>query len=266
MGCGARAHSGPCPYWLIWLAVLCQGPQSGPAGAWPWHQIACQISRRSGVLLRPSRPPCGRGSEGRKARCDLCGRRLNCRPAGLAGSGLDKAPEGAAGERPASRQPRLGRRRRRGAGGGYARPPQAGGAGGADGPTAPTQWGPGRPGAPTPQPARGRSKARPHEVRPLAGLALLCGGVPPSNGRRLAWPEPPPTLATASRRRKAARRRRPAATLPRDGPKGRAGAGGDQPPRAGRGAARRPLGAGGTAQMAGREPPPPPTGGGPLGT
>ena len=55
-------------------------------------------------------------------------------------------------------------------------------AGGADGPTAPTQWGPGRPGAPTPQPARGRSNARPHEVRPLAGLALRCGGVPPSNG------------------------------------------------------------------------------------
>lgn len=54
-------------------------------------------------------------------------------------------------------------------------------AGGADGPTAPTQWGPGRPGAPTPQAARGRSKARPHEVRPLAGLALLCGKVPPSN-------------------------------------------------------------------------------------
>lgn len=54
-------------------------------------------------------------------------------------------------------------------------------AGGADGPTAPTEWGPGRPGAPTPQAARGRSKARPHEVRPLAGLALLCGKVPPSN-------------------------------------------------------------------------------------
>lgn len=37
------------------------------------------------------------------------------------------------------------------------------------------------------------------------------------------------------------------------------GAGGGQPPpRVGRGAARRPLGAGGTAQRAGREPPPPP--------
>lgn len=42
------------------------------------------------------------------------------------------------------------------------------------------------------------------------------------------------------------------------------GAGGGTPPRVGRGAARRPLGAGGTAQRAGREPPPPPAGGGPL--
>lgn len=42
------------------------------------------------------------------------------------------------------------------------------------------------------------------------------------------------------------------------------GAGGGTPPRVGRGAARRPLGAGGTAQRAGREPPPPPAGGGPF--
>lgn len=42
------------------------------------------------------------------------------------------------------------------------------------------------------------------------------------------------------------------------------GAGGGTPPRVGRGAARRPLGAGGTAQRAGREPPPPPAGGGPI--
>lgn len=38
-------------------------------------------------------------------------------------------------------------------------------AGGADGPTAPTLWGPGRAGAPTPQPARGRSGARPRGAR-----------------------------------------------------------------------------------------------------
>jgi hypothetical protein len=56
VGCGARAHSGPCPYWFIWLAVLCQGPQSGPAGARPWHQIAGQIPRRSGRIFAPQPP------------------------------------------------------------------------------------------------------------------------------------------------------------------------------------------------------------------
>lgn len=45
--------------------------------------------------------------------------------------------------------------------------------------------------------------------------------------------------------------------------RGMDGAGGGTPPRVGRGAARWPLGAGGTAQRAGREPPPPPAGGGP---
>ena len=144
-----------------------------------------------------------------------------------------------------------GRHPQRGAPGRYARP--KGGAGGADGPTAPTQWGPGRPGAPAPQPARGRSNARPAASGPAGAWPCIAEGCP---------------RATAGGQLdRAGARRGPAlaATLPRPDPQGLDGAGGGTPPpRVGRGAARRPLGAGGTAQRAGREPPPPPAGGGPL--
>lgn len=57
-------------------------------------------------------------------------------------------------------------------------------------PHSPTSWGPGRPGAPTPQPARGWPGARPAK-RPRRGLALRPDWVAPRNGWRLAWPEPP---------------------------------------------------------------------------
>jgi hypothetical protein len=73
-----------------------------------------------------------------------------------------REPRGAAtpGGECAGRAERHGLRRRRGRAGEAGRS-AADRAGGADGPTAPTSWGPGRAGAPTPQPARGRSKARP---------------------------------------------------------------------------------------------------------
>ena len=117
VGCGARAHSGPCPYWLIWLAVLCQGPQSGPAGAWPWHQIACQISRpQAAYPCAPAARNAGKGP----ACGALAGGVEIAAPQGRRGAAWTRPRTGAAGERPACRQPRLGRRRRRGAGGGYA--------------------------------------------------------------------------------------------------------------------------------------------------
>lgn len=130
-----------------------------------------------------------------------------------------------------------GRHPQRGAPGRYARP--QGGAGGADGPTAPTLWGPGRAGAPTPQPARGRSNARPGQRPAPQGLGLaLRRGTP---AQRLA------ANLTGTRRRRGLGRhmtptaaggrggRRPAAqggqgSGPqaagggRDGPEGRTGA------------------------------------------
>lgn len=105
-------------------------------------------------------------------------------------------------------------------------------AGGADGPTAPTEWGPGRAGAPTPRPARGRSGARPAKRPPQGAWPCGAGGYP---------------RATA------------AAQLDRDAPRGRGlgphisptaagGRGGRRPSRPGWAgvAARWPLGAGGT--------------------
>lgn len=81
------------------------------------------------------------------------------RPGLAAGSGEGRGPATPGGEC-AGRAERHGLRRRRGRAGEAGRS-AADRAGGADGPTAPTLWGPGRAGAPTPQPARGRSKARP---------------------------------------------------------------------------------------------------------
>lgn len=110
-------------------------------------------------------------------------------------------------------------------------------AGGADGPTAPTEWGPGRAGAPTPRPARGRSKARPRRRRAPEGAwpcfaegypRATAGGWQAPQGRR---PEPPQ-----------------AATSRHITPTAAGGRGGRRPSRPGRAgvAARRPLGAGGT--------------------
>lgn len=109
-------------------------------------------------------------------------------------------------------------------------------AGGADGPTAPTEWGPGRAGAPTPRPARGWRGARPAQ-RPPQGAwpcgptgwpRATAGGWQAPQGRR---PEPPQ-----------------AATSRHNSPTAAGGRGGRRPSRPGRAgvAARRPLGAGGT--------------------
>ena len=136
-----------------------------------------------------------------------------------------------------------GLRRRRGRAGKAGRSAAAR-AGGADGPIAPTSWGPGRAGAPTPQPARGRSEARPAK-RPACGLGLAARKGAPEQRRRPTCPgRACPALA---------------ATLPRPAPQGMDGAGGGTPPpRAGRGAASRPQGGGWDAPYRrgrGREPP-----------
>ena len=116
-------------------------------------------------------------------------------------------------------------------------------AGGADGPKAPTSWGPGRAGAPTPQPARGRSKARPA----VGGLSWPCfaGGVPRATAG--GWqapqarrPEPPPTLRSSCRRRRLGGGDQPPHYPDCRRQAGRAAA--PPPRRVGRGTARRPRG------------------------
>lgn len=75
VGCGARAHSGPCPYWFIWLAVLCQGPlQAAPQGLGLGIRSPARYPAAAGVSLRPSRPQSGqrprlRGPSGRRSDC-----------------------------------------------------------------------------------------------------------------------------------------------------------------------------------------------------
>lgn len=125
-------------------------------------------------------------------------------------------------------------------------------AGGADGPKAPTSWGPGRAGAPTPQPARGRSKARPA----VGGLSWPCfaGGVPRATAG--GWqapqarrPEPPPTLRSSCRRRRLGGGDQPPHFPDCRRQAGRAAA--PPPHRVGRGEARRPRGREGRAPPAG---------------
>lgn len=188
-------------------------------------------------------------------------------PQGWREAARPRPRRGAVGERPASRQPRLGRRRRRGAGGGYAgrrgrrqslaSKASAGGVAGRQGwperrrpgrrggrPHSPHRVGAGPPRSTYAATGEGEEQRKARCKRPRRGLALRCGGVPPSNGggqldrAGLARPWPPHYPGTAQRA----------------GP-GRAAT--SRPGRAGV-AARRPLGAGGTAQRAGREPPPPP--------
>lgn len=140
----------------------------------------------------------------------------------------------------AGRAARHGLRRRRGRAGKAGRSAAAR-AGGADGPTAPTSWGPGRAGAPTPQPARGRSEARPAK-RPACGLGLAARKGAPEQRRRPTCPgRACPALA---------------ATLPGLPQAGRAG-GGTAAAQGGQGVGPQAGGAGGTwpgAPGHGREP------------
>lgn len=62
VGCGARAHSGPCPYWFIWLAVLCQGPlQAAPQGLGLGIRLPVRYPAAAGVLCAPAARKAGTG-------------------------------------------------------------------------------------------------------------------------------------------------------------------------------------------------------------
>lgn len=95
------------------------------------------------------------------------------------------SPSGGAGERPASRQPRLGRRRRRGAGGGYASPTaQRAGAGQTPAHAhQPHTVGRARADAPTPQPSAGCDRGKAARSAPACGLGLAAG----TGGPRYGW-------------------------------------------------------------------------------
>ena len=147
------------------------------------------------------------------------------------------SPRGGAGERPASRQPRLGRRRRQGlaaatqarprSGRAQARRPRT--------PISPTQWG----GRGRMHQRRNRARAvpgaRPHGVRPVAGLALrrarvaraTAGGQLDRAGLARPWPPHYPGQPRRGWTGRAAARRRPGRAGVR--PAGRRGAGGTRP-------------------------------------
>lgn len=62
VGCGARAHSGPCPYWFIWLAVLCQGPlKAAPQGLGLGIRSPVRYPAAAGVLCAPAARKAGIG-------------------------------------------------------------------------------------------------------------------------------------------------------------------------------------------------------------
>lgn len=171
VGCGARAHSGPCPYWFIWLAVLCQGPlQAAPQGLGLGIRSPVRYPAAAGVSLRPSRPQSGHRPRLRGP----SGRRSNCGPP--QGQGLQQQPAAGA-------------------------PARLGGGTPSEGPRAAT---PARRAGPegrtAPQPPHSGGRAAPEHLRrnrhgggamqgrafgpPRRGLALHCGGVPPCNGWR----------------------------------------------------------------------------------
>ena len=179
VGCGARAHSGPCPYWFIWLAVLCQGPlQAAPQGLGLGIRSPVRYPAAAGVSLRPSRPQSGHRPRLRGP----SGRRSDCGPP--QGQGLQQQPAAGAPARLGGGTPSEGPR--------AATPARRAGPEGRTAPQPPTQWGPGRPGAPAPQPARGRSNARPG-LRPAPqglGLALRRGAPVQRLAANLTGPGP----------------------------------------------------------------------------
>lgn len=194
-----------------------QGPRlwaaCRPARGLPWP---CRPGQRPALPPAggvPRAPPRANAREGGACAASARGG-LNCGPP--QGQGLQQQPaagaparlgggtpsEGARAATPGGecvgRAERHGLRRRRGRAGKAGRS-AADRAGGADGPKAPHEWGPGRPGAPAPRPARGRSNARPG-LRPAPqglGLALRRGAPAQrlaanlTRTRRQARPWPP---------------------------------------------------------------------------
>lgn len=199
---------GKGPQWALPLlahlagGLMSRPAVSGPAGAWPWHQIACQISRpQAAYPCAPAARNAGKGP----ACGALAGGVEIAAPQGRRGAAWTRPQTGAAGERPACRQPRLGRCKRRGAGGGYAgrrgrrqsRACKASAAGGAGRHGWPERRRPGRRGGRPHSPhtvgagpprstcaatGTGEEQSKARCKRPRRGLALLCGGVPPCNG------------------------------------------------------------------------------------
>lgn len=229
---GADHPTRPAAGGLSWpCRMVCDVAHPPAGGVTPRHSrarrgLGPRPARRARPLRAASklRPRTGRAQRARTPpRGSAAGRRSGAGP--LRRAGLAQAE-------PHQR----GQSRRRASAGRLAgaRPDRAGGA---DGPTAPTEWGPGRAGAPTPRPARGRSKARPRRRRAPQGAwpcfaegypRATAGGWQAPQGRR---PEPPQ-----------------AATSRHISPTAAGGRGGRRPSRPGRAgvAARRPLGAGGT--------------------
>jgi len=166
---------------------------SGPAGAWPWHQIAGQIPRRSGRSLRPSRPQSGHRPRLRGP----SGRRSDCGPP--QGQGLQQQPAAGA-------------------------PARLGGGTPSEGPRAAT---PARRAGPegrtAPQPPHSGGRAAPEHLRRTRhGGGAMQG---PQSGPAGAWPciaEGCPRATAGGQLDRAGAHRGPAlaATLPRPAPAG----------------------------------------------
>ena len=168
VGCGARARSGPCPYWFIWLAVLCQGPlQAAPQGLGLGIRSPVRYPAAAGVSSRPSRPQCGQRPRLRGP----SGRRLDCGPP--QGQGLHSSPQPGPrlgwGAAPPARGP------------GPLRPPEGRGRRGGR-PHSPHTVGAGPPRSTCAATGTGEEQCKARCKRPRRGLALHCGGVPPCNG------------------------------------------------------------------------------------
>ena len=118
---GLFSFGGPCPREGRGIPF----PYLAHAGAGGSCHSPCGLtgSPGSGTPARRRRNPAPQPPAMRAKGPSLLGplrAALRLPPRRAGGERLGQGPRGAAGERPACRQPRLGRRRRRGAGGGYA--------------------------------------------------------------------------------------------------------------------------------------------------
>lgn len=187
---------------LPWPCRPGNRPAFPPAGGVPPRPAARECAGRRRLRRQCARrsklPPAAaaRGERARaacqRARTAAAGARAPEGRLGARGKAPQREPRGAAtpGGECGGRAERHGLRRRRGRAGEAGRS-AADRAGGADGPTAPTSWGPGRAGAPTPQPSAGCDRGK---ARAAARLrAWPCGGH--------GWPAL--RLAAGKRRRRA---------------------------------------------------------------